>query len=284
MVDQLSPNYTCFLHELGVALDKGLQTDVVYLDFSKAFDSVNHALLVPKLKYYGIGGNLFDWFSNYLSSRTQSTVDGHISVSCSVLSGVPQGSILGLLLFVIYVNDLPSVSLDNSLLFLYADGTKCTKIIRDFNDTNSMQANLDHLHSWTETWKLRFNQLKCEALTISRKRTLVCHCYKVGSHAIRFITSQKDPGVLVFSDQKCNLHTSAAVGKAYRILGMLKRNIKLFSEQSKRLLYLTFVRLHIDYAREVWSGQGINQMREFNAGLALISMAHPGSLSQTMNA
>ena len=144
-------------------------TYTIYIVFSNAFYSVNHVLLRRKLKSYGINANVLTWFSSYLTKQRQCTVvDGHISSSLPVLPGVPQGSILGPLLFLVFVNDLQSVTGDVSSIYLYGDDAKCSKTNRDFTDANTLQANLDALHSWSQQWYLRFNEQKCESMIISR--------------------------------------------------------------------------------------------------------------------
>ena len=143
------------------------QTDIIFLDFSKAFDSIPHQQLLSKLHNMGISGVLHNWFCSYLSHRTQSVrIDGAISSKLPVTSGVPQGSSLGPLLFIIFINDLPdSISYATPLLF--ADDTKCIKPISSVQDSISLQKDLDALNNWSLHWKLAFNNSKCKLLRIS---------------------------------------------------------------------------------------------------------------------
>ncbi len=135
-------------------LDKRIQTDIVYLDFAKAFDRVDHQLLLKKLKNFGISGNLLQWFKNYLTNRHQKvTVLGQSSQPLPVLSGVPQGSILGPLLFLIYVNDLPQATSKSSVA-LYADDTKCFCSIKNFQDVKCLQHDLDGVTQWCQKWRM----------------------------------------------------------------------------------------------------------------------------------
>ena len=131
------------LHSIGNNLDKNTQTDIVYLDFVKAFDSVDHSILLQKLKCYGVTGNLLGWFADYVNNRRQRVVvDGVASRWAPVTSGVPEGSILGPVLFVIFINDIPEVT-DGTSPALFADDTKVYKDVRSVTDCEKLQQTLD---------------------------------------------------------------------------------------------------------------------------------------------
>ena len=124
--------------EVGATLDQGGQTDVIFLDFSEAFDSAPRNLLIYKLRSFGFNGNLLSWIQNYLSDRHQSVIiDGKESDSLPVTSGVPQGSILGPLFFVLYIDDLPNVC--SSKVSLYADDAEVFRKIKSINDCILLQ-------------------------------------------------------------------------------------------------------------------------------------------------
>ena len=149
-----------FLNSVHESFSTTTQTDVIYLDFKKAFDSVAHNELLVKLWSFGIQGNLWKWFRGYLTSRMQCvSINTSISAQLPVISGVPQGSILGLLLFLIFVNDLPP-SVSTSRVFLFADDTKCLKTIRNTSDCLSIQKDLQNLTIWSQCWKLNFTLQK----------------------------------------------------------------------------------------------------------------------------
>ena len=132
-------------------MDEGFGIDVIYLDYSKAFDSVPHKRLIAKLEAYGIRGDLSAWMSNFLSNRFQRVVlNGQLSKWVPVLSGVPQGSVLGPLLFVLYVNDIPDLIQANVRMF--ADDTKVYSVIKSFHDNLMLQKDLDNLMQWSRTW------------------------------------------------------------------------------------------------------------------------------------
>ena len=146
------------LDQIGSYLDANNQTDIIHMDMSKAFERVNHQLLISKLKNrFGITGKLLAWFESYLLNRKQRvTVDGPTSMERAVLSGVPQGSILGPILFLLYVNDLPAV-VKQSQIASFADDTKLFKSIQSPLDTQLLQEDLSSLERWSISSGLKFN-------------------------------------------------------------------------------------------------------------------------------
>ena len=128
------------LHTIGNYLDKNTQTDVLYLDFAKAFDSMDHTIVLEKLRGYGVAGPILGWFKDYLSGRTQRVVQGAVSTWSPMTSGVPRGSILGSLLFVIFINDLQDVVQNETETALYADVTKLYQTVTIINDCKSLQS------------------------------------------------------------------------------------------------------------------------------------------------
>ena len=141
--------------------------DTIYLDFAKAFDTVPHHRLLGKLQAYGIQGNLFHWIKEFLNERTQIVmVNGVESEPTSVLSGIPQGTVLGPLLFVVYINDI----LDNveSHGLLFADDTKIYRVITKKEDAKSLRDDLHELEKWSDKWLLKFHPDKCHVLTLGK--------------------------------------------------------------------------------------------------------------------
>ena len=166
----------------------------MYLDLAKAFDSVSHQRLLLKLSRYGVSGKLLQWFESYLGGRGQQClVHGFTSSRSPVPSGVPQGSILGPLLFLVYVNDLPPVI--QNRIALFADNSKCSSVIESLQDCESLQKDLDSLHGWSDNWHLKFNTSKCEVLTVTRKRHPFRYDYKLNNNSLKHVTQVKDLGV-----------------------------------------------------------------------------------------
>ena len=150
-------------------LDSGGQVDVIYTDFAKAFDTVPHRRLLSKIKSYNINHRLILWIQDFLCNRKQSIgVNGEFSSWFEVLSGIPQGSILGPLLFLIYINDLPELCAsqdDSSKLYLYADDAKIFKVVSQVTDQLDLQAIMNTVKTWSEEWLLRLNIDKCKTVS-----------------------------------------------------------------------------------------------------------------------
>ena len=139
-------------------LDEGYSVDVIYLDFQKAFDTVPHQRLIQKLSSFGIHGKVLQWIKDFLKDRTQVVLNGKKSNTIPVKSGVPQGSVLGPILFTMFVNDLPSVV--SSPVYMFADDTKIFRVVRTSKDYSALQHDLDLLYEWSIRWQLKFNILK----------------------------------------------------------------------------------------------------------------------------
>jgi len=239
------------------------QIDAIFLDFSKAFDSVSHSLLVHKLKTFGINGTLLQWFSNYLRKRTQSTViEGVISAPTAVLSGVPQGSILGPVLFLLFINDMPS-GIDNKCrLALYADDAKLYMQIKDINDCITLQHQLQHLEAWSIIWKLRFNSDKCKYMSLTRKVTPFQYKYVLNGKNLEKVHEFKDLGVIIESNLSWDKQIASQVKAANRMLYYVKRILGLYApREAKMRLYTSLVRSHLEFATVVWSPTTLSNLK-----------------------
>ena len=247
------------LHEIGESLDKRTQTDILYLDFSKAFDRVDHKLLLRKLQNFGVCENLLSWFENYLINRFQKvTILGKTSKEIPVLSGVPQGSILGPLLFLVYVNDLPATTTASSVA-LFADDTKCYRPIRSTTDVNHLQNDLDKVYQWCQLWRMDLNESKYGHLTVTRNSNPVeSSYYLTNSSCITRKSAQKDLGVFINQNLKWNNQVTAVRDKANKMLGFVKRSSMDIKDPHVRAsLYRTLVRSHFAYCSQVWSPQSV---------------------------
>ena len=212
-----------FLNCVHESLLAKTQSDVIYLDFRKAFDSVSHNELLFKLWCLGIRGNLWCWFKAYLSDRMQCVaINGHTSGLLPVLSGVPQGSILGPLLFLLFINDLPQ-SVRSSSMLLFADDAKCFRPITNPSDCSLLQDDLVRLLDWSNKWKLHFNISKCALVRFSYGTPISpASSYCMGDQDIVALDCLRDLGVLISDDLSWSAHYDLLCSRAYKILGLLR--------------------------------------------------------------
>ena len=243
-------------------LDSRCQVDTVYLDFSKAFDKVNHELLLLKLRRMGIGGKLLRWFSDYLSGRYQKvTVLGETSHSLPVLSGVPQGSILGPLLFLVYVNDLPTCVSSTSSVAMFADDTKCYRRIKSVDDAEALQLDLNRIAEWCMKWQMELNQGKCCVLRVTRNTNPTLYQYRLHGQELKSVNKQRDLGVIVTEDLKWTTNVRDVSSKANRMLGYVKRaSYDMREPKSRKILYLALVRSKLGYCSQVWAPQTVGDI------------------------
>ena len=236
-------------------IDKGQQIDCVYLDFKKAFDTVPHNRLVAKLENVGIQGNVLGWVKDYLHERVQQvSVNGELSSKVNVRSGVPQGSVLGPLLFLLYINDLPYNI--TSETFLFADDTKVFRKISSDNDQELLQQDLNRLCGWSKTWLLEFNASKCKTLTIGKQKYMNRTYHILGKddeqQDIDNVDVETDLGIMVDNKLDFGLHIAGKVKKANQILGIIARTFRFMDETMFNSLYKTLVRPHLEYGVSAW--------------------------------
>ena len=250
------------LQDIHQALESRNQVDAVYLDFAKAFDKVSHKLLLTKLHKFGIRGGLLSWFENYLSRRYQRvTVLGETSGTLPVLSGVPQGSILGPLLFLVYVNDLPHSISGESTVAMFADDTKCYRPVKDLPDCQSLQNDLNNLVNWCSIWKMDLNKSKCGVMSFTRSRQPVTTNYKLLDSSLKQLCHQKDLGIVVTKDLKWTKQIEEITSKASSMLGFIRRTASdTHNIHVRKVLYLSLVRSKLGYASQVWVPQTVTDI------------------------
>lgn len=239
-----------FLNYLTDQVDKGNDVDVIYLDFSKAFDKVPHKRLIHKLALHGISGSILNWVREWLSDRKQRVVlNGKKSGWDSVKSGVPQGSVLGPLLFILYINDL-----DNNIackLSKFADDTKLASSVKDIEGCCGLQRDLDKLLAWSDKWQMQFNYSKCKVMHIGRNNRNFE--YEMGGNWLDIINQERDLGVIMSNDLKSSKQCLEARNKANKMLGMINRNVCYKSKEVITKLYNSHVRPHIEYCIQAWA-------------------------------
>jgi ribonuclease P/MRP protein subunit RPP40 len=239
-----------FLEEVTVNLDEGRPVDVIYLDFAKAFDKVPHERLFRKLIAHGIGGRIAEWIRKWLTGRRQKVgVNKTYSGWENVISGVPQGSVLGPLLFLIFINDL-DVGIDSKLV-KFADDTKLGRGVATEQEVEILREDLEKIFQWSVDWQMLFNTDKCTVVHMGKSNKE--SEYKMGTNKIAVSKQEKDLGVIVDKSGKSSEQCIVAVKKANGMLGMIKRNIKFKSKSVIVKLYKSLVRPRLEYCIQAWS-------------------------------
>ena len=226
-----------------------------------------HQELLLKLWKIGIVGSLWRWFQEYLSNRYQHVcINNSKSSTLPVVSGVPQGSLLGPLLFLVYINDLSS-SLNHTSSFLFADDTKCLRPICSPHDCILLQSDLDALSTWSTNWKLNFNESKCSLLSVTSSRASTTpndlhHQYLINELPISATDKQRDLGIIISSDLSWSYHISKIVSKAYKILSLLRRTFCSSNDTTtKKRLYISLVRSQLMYGSQIWRPLLVKDMK-----------------------
>jgi hypothetical protein len=236
------------------ALTKGLQVDCVYTDFSKAFDTVDHEVLLRKIELVGIGDSLLSWFRSYLSLRKlRVRIDGVCSESFVPTSGVPQGSHLGPVLFVLFINNIAENFSDVQYL-LYADDLKLFRVVENEMDCQILQDNIDLLQSWCVENSLKLNSSKCNIISFSRKRNRITVDYCLNGDPLSRVSEINDLGVIFDEKNTFVPHVHNVIDKANRMLGIVKRVCADFQNVSTmKTLFISMVRSQLEYVSPVWS-------------------------------
>ena len=218
------------------------QVDMIFLDFAKAFDTVPHQRLLKKLQYYGINNNTYHWISNWLTKRTQRVlVNGSASNYVPVTSGVPQGTVLGPLMFPIYINDINKNVISSSIGLFSND---C--VIYKATDTKEgcilLQKDLDTLSQWARIWQMHFNINKCILLRFTRSSSPILNEYLINGQPIQCSDTYKYLGIQLNRTLSWKIHITTIINKATRMLNFIKRNLSKCSISIKSTAYMTLVR------------------------------------------
>jgi len=242
-------NLLDFFETVTKELDESKDMDVIYLDFSKAFDKVPHKRLVKKLRAHGITGEICRWIENWLRDRRQRVmVGGECSQWVKVRSGVPQGSVLGPILFIIFINDIDDGIM--SKLNKFADDCKLGKSISNADDVEVLRQDLGRLSKWASEWQMEFNVDKCSVLHMGRTNAL--NTYEISSKQLKVSQTERDLGVLVDSNMKFIEQCNSAVNSANAVLGMIKRTITCKNKNVITCLYKSLVRPKLEYCVQTW--------------------------------
>ena len=239
------------IEDLARSLNNRNQTDMLILDFSKAFDTVAHNRLLLKLNHYGIRGANLAWMQSWLTSRTQQVLlEGKHSRKIVVRSGVPQGTVLGPLCFLLYINDIGNGIC--STLRLFADDTLLYGLVHNNQDAIKLQEDLDNLTAWAQTWQMNFHPSKCYVLRIHRSKEPTIHNYTISGHILQSLDQHPYLGVTITKTLNWKAHVSKIKNKANKTLGFIKRNLHSCPEEIKSRAYTTLVRPMLEYSSAAW--------------------------------
>ena len=253
------------LHNIYNGLEQSKEARMVFLDVSKAFDKVWHPGLLFKLRQLGISDNLVAWIDSYLSNRSQRVIiHGQSSSWLPIEAGVPQGSILGPLLFLVYVNDLvDNITCD---VRLFADDTSLLEVVNDPIETsNHLNINLSVIHNWGKLWRVTFNALKSLSVIFSTKLVKPHHPpVRLGDSEIPAADSHIHLGITLSSNLSWHAHITRITTKASQRIALLRRFKYKLSRKALIKLYLTMVRPILEYGCVLFDncGHGLSDLIE----------------------
>lgn len=226
--------------------------DIVYIDFAKAFDTVSHVKMIQKLDNFGLKGNLLNWMNAFLTYRHQQVkINNNLSNYCFVKSGVPQGSVLGPLLFLIYVNDVCNIQTSFVKFKLFADDLKIYRIVNTVEDYSDLQAKLTEVRKWSEDWQLKINTSKCVSLHLGSKNQKFD--YMLNNVLIPSNQNINDLGVIISSDMKFSFHINSIKSKAFQRLHLLFRYFRSKNYSLLLNAYKVFIRPILEYNTVIWN-------------------------------
>ena len=234
-------------------VDSGKSVDVTYFDYAKAFDKVSHRLLLVKLRAYGIDGKLLAWLAAWLEGRRQRVVVGNAkSPWLEVISGTTQGTVLGFLLFLIFINDLPEKCApeDESLIQLLADDTKAFQVIgegvaQQLLNQKELQDRVDRIAKWATDWKMEINPSKSKVMHVGRHNPGLP--YRINGEEIATVSTEKDIGFWIQENLSTSTHVHKARCKALAEISRIKRNFSYIDKRAFCTLYNQRIRPHLDY-------------------------------------
>ena len=231
------------VEDIQLAMDNISQVDMIFIDFRKASDTVPHCRLLNKLSHYGIQGTIYDWIKIWLTQRTQRVVvNGHDSNFVQVQSGVPQGTVLGPLMF---CSTLMTSSVASHPIILY-------RTINSQQDQLLLQHDLNLTIKWTETWLIELNTSKCVVLTCSRLTSSFTFNYIIRNHFLQRVTQHPYLRTLFDSKISFSPHINQVISKATRMLNFVNHNVYRCSAETKSLAYTSIVRPLLEYGSAVW--------------------------------
>ena len=254
------------INDWSLALRNRHVVDVVYFDFAKAFDTVSHTKLIHKLSGYGIYGSLLNIISNFLSGRSQRVVlPNGSSNSVIVTSGVPQGSVLGPLLFLLYINDIADYFSNNTCIKLFADDIKIYLEIVNDSDIDEFQNGIDYISYWATTWQLNLAINKCLYMRVGLARSVRNANYVLNNNLLTTVNVCRDLGILVDSKLSFNEHIDSLTNRAHLRASQILRCFASKHPETLFRAFCTYVRPLLEYCSPVWSPLTIGNINKIES-------------------
>ena len=262
------------LHDWSLSLTNNNSVTIAYIDFCCAFDSISHSKLLHKILKYGIKGNLHSWINAFLSNRTQVVkVGSNFSSSIPVISGVPQGSVLGPLLFLLFINDIANNMNLGIKIKLFADDVKLYTEISLPSDHSNFQSQLNNIHSWASIWQIKISYEKSNILNLNTK---IHPSFYFTDIPILPVDSMRDLGILVQADLKFNTHIHNIIAKAKQRASLIHRSFLSKDVQSLSRAFVTYVRPTLEYASAAWSPSSLTLIHEIESVQRSFTKRIPG--------
>ena len=259
------------INDWSLNLKNSNTTDIIFIDFKKAFDSVSHQKLISKIESYGIQGDLLEWLKAFLTNRTQAVrIHNCISDNISITSGVPQGSVLGPLLFLLYINDITDIAegLDVNLKLFADDAKLYSSFSFNSNSSSNLMTACHNLTQWAETWQLQIASEKCFVHRVTNRdshieQTVNCKSpYTLDNNLLNWSKETRDLGIIIDSKLTFNQHISSMCHKAHTRAKLILRS---FTSRDRSILtkaFITYVRPLLEYCTPVWSPHNIGNINK----------------------
>ena len=245
-------NLVAYVNYITEQLDQGQPVDVIYLDFAKAFDKVPHKRLLQKLRSFNFSTETMKWIEAWLCDRWQRVVvNGQYSEWEKVISSVVQGSVLGPLLFLIFINDIDScIGQYEGFASKFADDSKIAKVVNDPKTANEMQNIINNLEKWCKDWGMSFNTEKCCIMQFGHNNLHTT--YTLDGQQLKNVSTQKDLGVIITNNKSPSDQCAQAAKKGNQVLGRIRRSFSCYTKEVMLQIYKVFVRPHLEYAVSAW--------------------------------
>lgn len=254
----------CHYEKIITILEENVNVEVLYLDMSKAFDKVDHSILLKKLKSLGIEGKVHQWLTAFLTNREQVVlVDEQKSNPEKVLSGVPQGTVLGPLLFIMYINDIVK-AIRNSYIMIFADDSKLIKSISSLEDRKLFTEDMIAVTEWAISNKMELNKIKYQLIQYGKNEELKLP-YNIEDTEVKSSETVTDLGVLMSADMTFKEHIADIKNKAKKVASWIFRIVESRSADTVMLLYKTYIRPLLEYSCSLWSPYEITSISALEA-------------------